>query len=129
MRLLIDPPAPLALFAGELGLVIEVPEAGIPSLYVPSGVPQPDRHMVLGLIQSLAVAVSEDDKDCVAIVDRCTVRLDLNGQIKDLEPSFIVIRDERAAFGVLVAGTREDARRRARQALRYFTGTIRLDVP
>jgi len=129
MRLLIVPPAPIALLAGELGLVIEVPEAGIPTLYVPRGVPQPDRHLVVGLIQSVAVAVSEDDKDSVAIVDRCSVHLELNGQIKELDPSFIVARDDRAAFGVLIAGTREEARRRTRQAVRYFMGTIRMDVP
>ena len=51
MRLLIDPPASLAIFAGELELIVVAPEGGIPALFVPPGVPRPDRRLVLGLIQ------------------------------------------------------------------------------
>ncbi|MBM4326534.1 MAG: hypothetical protein FJ118_05140 [Deltaproteobacteria bacterium] len=129
MRLRIDPPTPLAIFTEELELIVVVPEVGIPSIFAPPGVPRPDRRLVLGLIECAAAAVSEDDRDCVALMDHCSVSLELNGEIKGLESSFIVARGKQAVLGVLVAGTRQDARRRARQAVRYFTGTIRLDAP
>jgi len=129
MRLVVDPSPSLPCFAKDLGVVIEIREDRPPELHVADGLPRPDRHFLLGLVQTVAIAVDEKDAETLSLMDACTVRLERAGEFKELRPGLIVLRTTEGGIGVLAAGGVREARRLARHAVRWFTGTIRLDVP
>ncbi len=129
MKLLMDPAPKLAVFCKDLDIVIHARDGGIPETYVEEGSPRPDRHMLLGIVQAAVIAVEESDNDSVATVSECPVMLRRLSDVKNLDPNLIVVKSGDGEIGVLAAGDSRDARRRVRDALRYFTGTVRLDVP
>lgn len=129
MKLLVSPPPPLPVFSQDLELVILVQEESIPQIFVEEGVPRPDRHLLLGLIQAVSMSVQERDPESVVCTENCAMRLDRSGDLRQLEPGLVIVRSKEGRFGVLAASDHSSARRLARQALRWFTGTIRLDVP
>jgi hypothetical protein len=100
-----------------------------PQIYVGKDSPKPDRHLLLGIVQSVNVAVEERDPDMVKFMSRCSVRLDGSGAAKIFDSGLIIARDTHGAIAVLAIGDAPTGRRLARQGLRWFTGTIRLDVP
>ena len=129
MKLLIDPLPQWSLFSTDLELVIEHRESGIPHVHLGQGVPRPDRHLLLGIVQSIVLAVQERDSESVVIADSMTVRLESSEGARTLETGLVIVRARDGRFGALACGDWQTARARAREALRYFTGTVRLDVP
>ena len=130
MRLLVDPSPPLSVFSEGLELVICVDADASPELYLKEGIPKPDRHLLLGIMQSASMAVSESDPELTAFLEPAPVVLSRSdGTSKKLGAGLIVVRTEDGHLGVLSVVDPPQARRLAREALRWFTGTIRLDVP
>jgi hypothetical protein len=129
MRLVTEPPVLLPALLDELELVIRIEEDETPQTYVREGSPKPDRHLLLGIVQSVKVAVEERDPDMVWFTPRCTVSVEGSGDTKTFDSGLILARDSKGAIGALVIGDPTAGRKLARQGLRWFTGTIRLDVP
>lgn len=129
MRLLIDPSPSLAVFSRDLQTVISVEDEKPPEVFVPEDVPRPDRHLLLGLVQAISVAVEERDPESVVFMESCSIRLEKSGHVKDLKASLVVVRGEEGGMAALAVGVPAQARRTARKLVRWFTGTIRLDVP
>jgi len=128
MRLVTEPPVSLPMLADELQLVIRINEDDAPQIHMRDGYLKPDRHMLLGIVQSVNVAVEEKDPDMVTFTTRCTVRLEGSGNNKTFDSGLVIARDREGAIAALVIGDPPTGRRLARQGLRWFTGTIRLDV-
>lgn len=129
MRLIVDPTPALALFQQDLGLIICVRDGLAPEIHVKGGLPKPDRHLLLGLMQTVAVAVGEMDRELVDFVETRSIVLDSDAGSMALLPGLVIARSTNGEFGVLAPQDTRQARVLARQALRWFTGTIRLDVP
>ena len=129
MKLVIDPEPKLELFSQDLELVIHIVDGAIPEVYKPKNAPSPDRHLMVGLAQMAEMAVSERDPETFTLLETGVIKL-INLDIEtDLIPTFFIARSETGKLGILAFGDRSDARKRAREAVRYFTGTIRLDIP
>jgi hypothetical protein len=129
MRLIVDPAPHLSLFHKDLGLVICVEDGGTPEIHVKEGLPKPDRHLLLGLMQTASMAVSERDPELVVFMDARSILLEEGAVSKSVPRDLVIVRGEDGAVGVLASQDAHQARVVVRQALRWFTGTIRLDVP
>lgn len=130
MKLRIYPQPDNEALQKPLQLLITVEPDGRPEVYTREGGLKPDRHLVLGIAQSMAVLIEEKDPDTVVFSDAATVGLELDGSIQTLTSGLIIVRtQEDGAIAALVLGEPSSGRRLARQAVRALTGTIRLDVP
>jgi hypothetical protein len=131
MKLSAQPIPTLGVFSEDLQFVIHVgdSDAAVPELYVEDGLPRPDRHLLVGLAQSVLMAVEEKDAETVAFLEPCTVSLKRSDETKLLDRGLIVVRSMTGRLGTLVTATPGEARRLARKAVRWFTGAIRLDIP
>ncbi len=129
MRLIVDPIPSSILVDKDLELVICVQDGQSPEIYVKEGLPKPDRHLLLGLIQTVAVAVSERDPELLVFMDARSMVLKTESASRPVPPGLVIARSQDGAVGVLATQDTQQARVLARQALRWFTGTIRLDVP
>jgi hypothetical protein len=129
MKLLIDPLPLLPLFSLDPELVIRIEEDRPPEVYIEEGLPRPDRHFLLGIAQSVLVAVEEMDPESVELMSTCTIKLDRANEVKDFGAGLVIVRVSEGRFGALIVGDSHLALRLARQAVRWFTGTIRLDIP
>jgi hypothetical protein len=129
MKLLIDPLPSLPLFSLDSELVIRIEEDRPPEVYLEEGLPRPDRHFLLGIAQSVLVAVEEMDSESVELMSKCTIKLDRATEVKEFGPGLIIVRIGDGTFGALIVGDSHLARRLARHGVRWFTGTIRLDIP
>ncbi len=129
MRLLIDPPPPLKLFRQELDLVISASGLGTPQIFIKEGSAQPDRHFLLGIVQAVAMAVEEADSEFTAFMEADSLFLENAGPVKELPNGLIIVRGSDGALGGLAVRDRSVVRRLAREAVRWFTGAIRLDIP
>jgi hypothetical protein len=127
--LLIDPLPSLPFFSLEPELVIQIQEDRPPEVYVEEGLPRPDRHLLLGIVQSVLVAVEEMDPESVELMGTCKIKLDRAGAVKELGVGLLIVRVLDGRFGALIVGNSRLAVRLARQGVRWFTGTIRLDIP
>lgn len=129
MRLVVQPPVALPALRDDLELVVTCGLEGPPEVFTPPGVPRPDRHFLLGVAESIAFAIREMDPEVVARAQGCRVTLDAEGTVKKLDPDLVVVRTLDGRLGALVVGSSVDARRLARNVVRSFTATLRLDVP
>ena len=129
MRLNVDPTPPLSLFQQDLDLVICVEDGLSPEIYVKEGLPKPDRHLLLGLVQTVAVVVGEQDRELVAFMDARSIVLETGAGVRPVKLGLVIARTEDGTFGVLAMQDKRQARVLAREALRWFTGTVRLDIP
>lgn len=129
MKLIANPPPALSFFRMDLQLVILIQEDRPPEVFLNDDMPRPDRHLLLGLVQSLALAVEEKDVEAVAFIGEAAVGLQRGKTLKELPPGLVLARSTSGAFGAVATVDHGEARRLARKAVRWFTGTIRLDVP
>lgn len=129
MKLILHPPSSLAPFSEELDLVIEVKSSGVPVTYARGDTPHPDRHLLLGIIQRVAVAIEEKDAEMVEFREDLQAHLTTARETRSLEPGVIIVKTEQANLAVIAKGGMEIARGLVRRAVRYFTSAIRLDVP
>jgi hypothetical protein len=129
MRITADPPLPLTVFSKELELAIIIGKEAIPEVLVSEGQPAPNRHLILGLVQSVMLAIEERDSDTVVFREGRSIWLCRAGEKKDLSRGLVIGKSWDGQFGVLAPCDWRDARQLARQAGRWFTGTVRLDVP
>jgi hypothetical protein len=129
MKLFLDPSDSLPLFSMDLQLVIRIEEGRSPELFLEHGISNPDRHLLLGLVQRIAMAVEERDRESVAFANGCTIRLKRAGEAKTFGPGLVIARSDDGTIGAVASVDPSMARRLARLAVRWFTGTIRLDVP
>ena len=129
MRLLLKPIPELEVFKHELELVIQFVDGALPDVYWPEGMPRPDKHLLLGVIQTASMAVSEQDKEAFVLTPACQVILMRDNAEKLLSSDLVIVRSEEGKLGVLAIGDMPTARRRIREVVRYFTGTVRLDIP
>ncbi len=131
MKLSAHPMPALSVFSEDLQFVIHLGDndVAVPELYIEDGLPRPDRHLLVGLAQTVLMAVEEKDPETVAFLDPCTVCLKRSDETKLLGRGLIVVRSMTGKFGALVTITPGEARRLARKAVRRLTGAIRLDIP
>ncbi len=129
MRLLIHPRPSLPLLLEDLELAITVTEAGIPECYVSGGHPRPDRHLLVGIAQTMVVSMTEEDDESIVIDPGCQVALQRGDETRRLDPGLIIVRTLDGRLGAISVSDAPTATKLIRQALRYFTGTVRLDVP
>ncbi|MGO9572100.1 MAG: hypothetical protein ACLP5H_31645 [Desulfomonilaceae bacterium] len=129
MRLTIDPLPSVPLFSMDPALVIRIEEDRTPEVYIEEGLPRPDRYLLLGIAQSVLVALEEMDPESVELMSTGTIRLDRANEIKEFGAGLVIVRVRDGRFGALVIGDSRLAVRLARQSVRWFTGTIRLDIP
>ena len=129
MRLIVDPEPSLPLFQQDLDLVICVEEGLAPEIQVKRGLPKPDRHLLLGLVQTVAMVVGEMDRELVCFMGTRSIELHTEDGTKTVKPGLVIARTAEGSFGVLAGEDKRHARVLARDALRWFTGTIRLDIP
>lgn len=129
MRLLVDPSPELSVFQQDLDLVICVDEGLQPEIHVRAGLPKPDRHLLLGLMQTVAVVVGESDGELVCFMEVRSIALDTGEGARPVKPGLVIARTPEGTFGVLAVADKRHAKILARDALRWFTGTIRLDIP
>jgi hypothetical protein len=129
MRLLADPSPQLQLLNSDLELVICIREESPPEVFVEEGKPKPDRHMLLGIMQTIVIAVEEMDRTFVEFSDDCSLKLAMNGEIREIDAELTIVRSVDGSFGAIVRGGARQARKLARRGERWFTGTIRLDIP
>jgi hypothetical protein len=129
MRLLINPSHELELFDSDLELVICVREETPPEVFLEDGKPRPDRHMLLGIMQTIVIAVEELDRTFVEFAGDCALELIKDGEIRGIDAGLVIVRSVDGGFGAIAIGDPRNARRLARRAERWFTGTIRLDIP
>jgi hypothetical protein len=129
MRLLINPSHELELFDSDMELVICVREENPPEVFLEDGKPRPDRHMLLGIMQTIVIAVEEIDRTFVEFARDCSLELIKDGEIRGIDAGLVIVRSVDGGFGAIAIGDPRNARRLARRAERWFTGTIRLDIP
>ncbi len=128
MRLTINTPIDSDFFTHKLQVVIAATKDGTPGIFFSDNLPKPDRHLLLGMAQSVLFAVQESDADIVIFADSCEVVLHSNG-LHSLNPDLLIARDEFGEYKVIAVNPKQQAKKVAGQMLRWFTGTIRLDVP
>ncbi len=129
MRLAITPIPSIPQMSDELEIVILVNQDGVPEVFAAEDLPKPDRHLLLALAQTVAMAVEEQDPESVVFLDSCSIRLDRSGDWKDVAAGLVLVKSRQGRFGGLVVGDSICGKRLTRKAVRWFTGTIRLDVP
>jgi len=129
MRLHADPPPPLDLFGQDLDLVICVTETTLPVVYTAENSANPDRHFLLGVVQTALIAMEELDPDTVAFISTSPLTLEKEDEPIDLDCQLIIIRSKTGGFAVLTRTDEALSRRLIREAARRFTGLIRLDIP
>lgn len=129
MKLILHPPSSLPPFSEKHDLVIEVKRSGVPVTHAREGIPFPDRHLLLGIIQRVAVAIEERDAELVEFLDHFEAWLETATGTISLDPGIIIVKTEGARLAVVAKGGSRTARELARGAIRYFTSAIRLDVP
>lgn len=129
MRITTDPATLLPVFLEDLYLVILARDGMLPEVSVAEGTPAPDRHLVLGLVQSAVLAIEERDPETVVCKEYRSILLHRSGETKELAHGLVIGTSRDRSFGVLASCDWKEARRVARQTLRWFTGTVRLDIP
>jgi hypothetical protein len=129
MRLKISPKPGLALLDTELDLVIALYEERNPEILLHDGIAHPDRHFLLGMAQTIVVAVEESDKDSVLFLESGAAELEKSGELRILDSNLLIVRSIDGRFSAIAFGDPHQARRLARRAERWFTGTVRLDIP
>ncbi len=93
------------------------------------GSAKPDRHLMVGLAQSVVFAVEEADPDTVDFVPSLNPTLQLDNTTQGLVADMLILRSVKGPHAVLSALEKGPARKLAREALRWFTGGVRLDIP
>ena len=129
MQVLIDPSPPVPFFPPDSELVIRMEESQPPEVYVEEGLPRPDRHLLLGIAQSALLALEELDRECVLLMNKCTIRVLRANEKKEFASGLVIVRSKSGRFCAIVVGDSRLGVRLARQCVRWLTGTIRLDVP
>ena len=129
MILRVNPPPPLEVFEHRLDLVICIKEGAIPVVYTAENSAKPDRHFLLGVVQTALIAIEESDPESVVFVDADSLILERSNEVMPLDCELIVARSAAGAFAVLAGKDKAFARHLAREAARRLTGTIRLDIP
>jgi hypothetical protein len=129
MRLFTSQSLSLPVLSADLELVVLLREDQIPEIFAEQGLAAPDRHLLLGLVQAAIIAVEEQDSESVVFVERSAIRLNSCEEWHQLASGLAIAKSKEGPFGVLAAGGHDVACRVARQAVRWFTARIRLDVP
>jgi len=129
MKLRIEPAPAHEWFLSDLEFVICMNDDYSPRVFVEPGQPKPDRHLLLGIVQSFVMAVEERDLDLVEFCRPRSMRLEAGDESRDLVCDSIIIRSADGRVGALAPEDASAARALSRRALRWFTGTVRLDVP
>ena len=129
MKLLVSPLPQLQLFGSELELVICLREDSPPEVFLEEKKPRPDRHMLLGMMQTIVMAVEEMDPTFVEFAENCSLRLVRNGEERGIDSGLTIVRSVDGRYGAIAEGDPKQVRRLARRAERWFTGAIRLDIP
>ena len=129
MKLHIDPPLPLDMSGQDLDLVICITETTLPVVYTAENSANPDRHFLLGVVQTALIAMEELDPETVAFINSSALTLEKSDELIPLNCQLTIIRSNTGGFAVLTRTDQSSARRLIREAARRFTGLIRLDVP
>lgn len=129
MKLHIDPPPRLEIFGQQLELAICIKEGAVPDVHTIENSAKPDRHFLLGIVQTALIAIEEADPESTAFMDTNSLTLERSNESIQLNCQLIIVRSAAGAFAVLTGTDQALARRLAREAARRFTGTIRLDIP
>ena len=129
MRMFIEPQPSNNSIPSEVKLVINISDSKPPELFWDVSCHLPDRHWLLGISQTVCFAVEEMDRDTVVLMKECSITLEHDEVSRPLYGGLIIVQGFDGKVLSLVIGDASDGRRLARQAVRWFTGGIRLDVP
>ncbi len=129
MKLHVDPTPALDSFGQDFDLVICVTETTLPVVYTAENSANPDRHFLLGLVQTALIAIEELDPDTVAFISTSPLTLEKNDELIHLDCQLLIVRSKTGSFAVLMRTDQALARSLIREAARRFTGLIRLDIP
>lgn len=129
MILHIDPPPPLEVFGQQLELVICIKEGTIPVVHTIENSAKPDRHFLLGVVQTALITIEESDPESAVFMDTKSLTLERTNELIPLDCELIIARSAAGSLAVLTGTDKASARRLAREAARRLTGTIRLDIP
>ncbi len=117
------------IVAQDLEVVVHAQLGSNPEIFLKEGVTKLDRHFLVGLMQICTVAVEERDAAVVIFSPNDNVVLDANGEKKTICEGILIFRNKQGQVGCVCLHDPVSGRRIIRDALRRFTGTIRLDVP
>ncbi len=129
MKLTLENSTPPPFLSDDLDVAIVVKEGSPPEMFVPEGRARHDRHLILGLAQTARMAAQEWDPESIAPAEGDRAVLERGQRTDVIDNGIIIIRSVDGGFGVVALTDRQSARRLSREAERYFTGSIRLDVP
>lgn len=129
MKLIIQPDPKLDIFTDDLELAILVREDQLPEILIEEGLPRPDRHLLLGIVQAITIAAEENDEDMLEVAENACMSLQSTGVKRFSEPVLVIVRARSGRFAGFFNGDRRTAKNFSKKALRWFTGTIRLDIP
>jgi hypothetical protein len=129
MKLIIQPDPRLDIFRDDLELAICIREDRIPEILIEEGLPRPDRHLLLGIVQAITIAAEENDEDMLEVNENAGMVLQSAGVKQFDEPVLVIVRSRNGRFAAFFNGDGRSAKYLAKKALRWFTGTIRLDIP
>jgi hypothetical protein len=118
-----------SLAALDVDIVIHVGLETHPEIFLEDGVAKPDRHFLIGLIQLCTVSVEEKDSAVVTFSPNKTVVIETMGQQHTIESGIVIFRTTKGKVGCISCHDPAAARKIMRDALRRFTGAIRLDIP
>ena len=92
------------MFSLDPELVIRIEEDRPPEIYLEEGLPRPDRHFLLGIAQSVLVAVEEMDPESVELMSTCTIKLYRANEINVFGSGLLIVRVSDGRFGALIVG-------------------------
>jgi len=115
--------------AQDVEVVVHVGLGNQPEIFLEDGVAKPDRHFLIGLIQLCTVAVEERDAEVVLFSPDTNVVLEVNGHKNTISSGVLIFKTRKGRVGCVCLDDAGAGRRIMRDALRRFTGTIRLDIP
>ncbi len=129
MRLIFEPQSELISGDREVELAITVDSRDRTEIYRPAGEPPPDRHYLVGLAESLAVAAEEQDKEMVEYHPHFVLEIEGGGMKDELTPTLVLARFDSGGMALVSQVDAVETLKAIRKVVRYFTGGIRLDVP
>ncbi|MGD9819238.1 MAG: hypothetical protein AB7V04_11140, partial [Desulfomonilaceae bacterium] len=91
MKLRITPEINNPLLKKDLQLVITMEQDGHFEVYIPKSRVKPDRHLLLGIAQSMAFQIEEKDPETVVFAKDATVQLDADGSVQEISSSLIMV--------------------------------------
>lgn len=129
MQLVFEPRSGIHDRGEDVELAVTVDSEAVPEVHTPAGTPRPDRHYLVGLAQSLAVAAEEEDPEMVEFIPDFTLGFLDSPNTAQLRPTMVILRFGSGRMALISAMAPNETARMMRKVVRAFTGGVRLDIP